>query len=248
MSFTGYNVMRNYLYKLIIDDVTDLCYKHTLSYFSPNSRILDVGIGNGIMIRKYHSLIRDKALHITGIDINRNYLNHCNSLISSWQLENNIHVLNEPVESYEPPETEYFDYILFSMSFMLFKDQQLVLDRIKPWLKPAGKVLFFQTMFKDRSLFMEVVKPRLKYLTTVDFGRVTYNNDFAALLEKKHLSVKEDRLLKKEWFKGEYHLYISCFESSKEIPTGTLSAFKKPLPETGNIPHGEPRFIKECGL
>lgn len=39
--------MRNYLYKLIIDDVTDICYKNCLDYFPPESKILDVGIGNG---------------------------------------------------------------------------------------------------------------------------------------------------------------------------------------------------------
>jgi len=41
--------MRNYLYKLIIDDVTDICYRNSLDYFPSGSRILDVGIGNGIM-------------------------------------------------------------------------------------------------------------------------------------------------------------------------------------------------------
>jgi len=238
------NNMRNYIYKLIIDDVTELCYEHTLSYFREDSRILDVGIGNGIMIRKYHSLIRDKSLHITGIDINRNYLNHCSSLISRWHLENNINVLHEPVERYEPPEKQYFDYILFSMSFMLFRDQHLVLNRIRPWLKPDGKVLFFQTMFKDRSLFMEVIKPRLKYLTTVDFGRVTYDNDFAALLKKTHLSLKEDRLLKKEWFKGEYHLFISCFEDSEDKDTKSrpLQREMEPFSLNPAVHHG----IKEC--
>ena len=239
--------MRNYIYKLIIDDVTDLCYNNTLSYFRPHSRILDVGIGNGIMIRKYHHLIREKSLDITGIDINRNYLNHCSSLISTWKLEDHIHVLHEPVETYEPPEMQYFDYLLFSMSFMLFTDQGLVLERIRPWLKPDGRVLFFQTMFKDRSLFMEVVKPRLKYLTTVDFGRVTYNNDFAALLEKKHLSVKENRLLKKEWFKGEYHLFITGFEGGAETDAVSLAHETRHSPEEQRIPSPRNHTIKECG-
>lgn len=201
--------MRNYLYKLIIDDVTDICYKNCLDYFPANSSILDVGIGNGIMINDYHEVIKSKNLKITGIDINDDYLKHCKGLIRNWQLKDNIQVHKAPVERYAPPSKGYFDYILFSMSFMLFDDQKLVLDRIKPWLKPHGEVVFFQTMFKNKSLFMELIKPRLKWVTSIDFGRVTYEKDFAALLDQKEISITQDRMLKREWFKGEYHMIIS---------------------------------------
>ena len=201
--------MINYLYKLIIDDVTHMCYQNCLEYFPSGSRILDVGIGNGIMIRRYHDLIRSKNLQITGIDINRRYLRHCRNLIRQWNLGDHIRVQHSPVESYVPPQEQYFDYILFSMSFMLFQDQRLVLERIKPWLMPEGKVVFFQTMFKNRSPLLDFIKPRLKYVTTIDFGRVTYEQDFFDLLNQKEISITEDRTLKKEWFRGEYRLIIS---------------------------------------
>lgn len=201
--------MKNYLYKLIIYNVTDLCYSNCLNYFPSGSRILDVGIGNGMMLRNYHRLIKSKNFSITGIDINKDYLQHCSSLIRDCGLEDHICIHHQPVECYEPPEQGYFDYILFSMSFMLFADQELVLDRIKRWLKPEGKVLFFQTMFHDRSMLMEFIKPKLKYFTTVDFGRVTYDDGFYDLLNRKKLSIDEDRLIKREWFKGEYRLIIS---------------------------------------
>ncbi|MBA4396438.1 MAG: hypothetical protein C0394_03525 [Syntrophus sp. (in: bacteria)] len=201
--------MLNYMYKFIIDDATDVCYGNCLDYFPAHSTILDVGIGNGAMIERYHSVISTKNLKITGIDINRQYLRHCRKLIRQYRLEDAIDVHYAPVESYLPPEDGYFDFIFFSMSFMLFQDQQLVLDRIKPWLKPAGGVVFFQTMFKDRSILLDIVKPRLKYVTTVDFGRVTYEKDFFRLLREKDMTVMEDRVLKREWFKGEYRLIIS---------------------------------------
>ena len=212
--------MRNFLYNLMINEVTDLCYKNCLHYFSPHSRILDVGIGNGTMIQHYHGLIKSKGLQITGIDINRNYLKHCARLIDLWQLEDNIKIFSESVENYTPPEQGYFDFILFSMSFMLFKDQLLVLDRIRSLLKPEGKVIFFQTMFKKKSLIMELIKPRLKYVTTIDFGRVTYENDFTAILEGKDISIIEDRLIKKEWFKGEYHFIISSLNGHRDMKHG----------------------------
>jgi alpha-N-acetylglucosaminidase len=205
--------MKNYLYNLIIDDVTDYCYRNSLEYFPENSRILDVGIGNGLMIKKYHHLIKAKNLQIVGIDINKSYLSHCNSLINKWDLDGHISIFNTPVECYEPPETGYFDFILFSMSFMLFENQELVIDRVRHWLKPSGKVLFFQTMFRKKSPFIEFIKPKLKYFTTIDFGRITYDEEFHSMLRRKKVSVDEDRLIKREWFKGEFRLIISTPEN-----------------------------------
>lgn len=232
--------MKNYLYKLIIYSVTDLCYNNCLNYFPSGSRILDVGIGNGMMLRNYHSLIKSKNFSIVGIDINKEYLSHCGTLIRNCGLEDQIRIFHEPVECYEPPEQGYFDFILFSMSFMLFNDQELVLDRIRGWLKPGGKILFFQTMFHDRSLFMEFIKPKLKYFTTVDFGRVTYDESFFDLLQKKRLAIEEDRLIKKEWFKGEYRLIISSLENGKAAKSAARVSRIEPA-------YLRPRQLKKAG-
>ncbi|MBW1698004.1 MAG: class I SAM-dependent methyltransferase [Deltaproteobacteria bacterium] len=201
--------MRNHLYKWMIEEATDHCYRNCLNYFEHNSSILDVGIGNGLMMKTYHPLIKSKGLKITGLDINKAYLNHCDSLIHSYGLENHIRICNQPVETYIPLNGNCYDFILFSMSFMLLKDQKAVLQRVKNWLKPGGKVVFFQTIFKMKSKLMEYVKPRLRYITTIDFGSVTYENDFFKLLEETNLSILEDRLLKRKWFKGEYRMIVT---------------------------------------
>ncbi len=201
--------MINNLYNLIISDITRLCYKNCLNYFPPDSVILDVGIGNGIMLKKNHALIKEKNLCITGLDINRHYLEHCRKLIRVFGLENQVDVRHQSVTTYDPPHQAYYDYIFFGMSFMLLDDQKAVLERAKKWLKPQGEVIFFQTMFKNRSKVMEFIKPRLKFLTTVDFGRVTYESDFYALLDQENLSPCKDMLLKKNLFKGECRMIIT---------------------------------------
>jgi ubiquinone/menaquinone biosynthesis C-methylase UbiE len=211
-SLGGFSI-KNQLYALIIDDVTHYCYGNCLPYFPQNSSILDVGIGNGIMMKKFHPLIREKGLHIVGIDINRSYLNQCNGLIETYQLENQIEIFHAPVETYEPPSRGCFDFVLFSMSFMLFADQRMVLDRIKHWLRPGGEIVFFQTIFRERLKILEFIKPKLKYLTTIDFGQVTYEDDFFNLLGEKELSVVEDRLIKKEWVKGEYRMIVTLHQN-----------------------------------
>jgi alpha-N-acetylglucosaminidase len=189
------------------------------------------------MIQKYHKLIKSKNLNIVGIDINKTYLNHCSSLIDKWDLDDHISIFNAPVEGYEPPEKEYFDFILFSMSFMLFDNQELVIDRVRNWLKPNGKVLFFQTMFPKKSPFIEFIKPKLKYFTTVDFGRITYDDEFYKFLGRKKVSVDEDRLIKKEWFSGEYRLIISTPENGKQpqtIQSGLQQEFQRPMKAAGS--------------
>ena len=198
--------MKNYIYNLIINDLTNYCYKNCLNYFPDQAVVLDVGIGNGAMMKNYHSLIKSKELKITGIDINRHYLNHCQCLIEKYGLEKNVEIYCTPVEKYDPVRMECFDFILFSMSFMLFREPCGVLDRIKGWLKPGGEIVFFQTMYTDKFPLMEFIKPRLKYITTVDFGRILYKKDFLKTLQSQQLTVVEDRLIKKEWFKGEYRM------------------------------------------
>ena len=206
--------MKNKLYNLIIRDVTDHCYRNCLTYFPKSSTVLDVGIGNGVMLKKFHQVIKSKKLKITGIDINKSYINHCDRLISNFHLEDHIEIFHESVEDYNASNKKLFDFILFSMSFMLFNDQHLVLDKMKHCLKPGGEIIFFQTIFKERFRFMEFIKPKLKYITTIDFGKVTYERDFFALMNEKSMSISEDKLIKREWFRGEYRMIVASKNES----------------------------------
>ena len=200
--------MRNILYNLIINDFTTNCYENCLNYFPNHATILDVGIGNGKMLKRYHHLIKSKHLKISGVDINGVYLNNCSRLIQNYHLEDYLRLYHEPIESFEPSIHKHFDFVLFSMSFMLFEDQSSILNKVKGCLKPDGKIIFFQTMFKDKSRLMEFIKPKLKYITTVDFGKVTYEKEFFALLEQQNLSILQDRATFKEFLKGECRMIV----------------------------------------
>jgi len=89
---------------------------------------------------------------------------------------------------------------------MLLADPRRVLRRIRPWLTTDGQVMFVQTMFTEASRFLELVKPRLKYLTTIDFGRVIYAQDFLLLLHAEGFQIIEDRLIARKWFGGQYRM------------------------------------------
>ena len=206
--------MFNFFYKLILGDVTKLCYRNCLDYFAEGSSVLDVGIGNGLMLEKNHQLIKDKGLSITGLDVNENYIAHCRKLIQQFGLQDRVRVHHLPVEQFSPAEGEGFDYALFSMSFMLLPDQKQVLNRVETWLRPGGEIVFFQTMFQERSRLLDFLKPKLKYVTSVDFGEPVYEDDFFRQLDSTGLSVVRDRLLKTNWLGAQYRM-IAAANSSK---------------------------------
>jgi alpha-N-acetylglucosaminidase len=211
--------MRNWVYHLLINRATHACYGNCLDYFPAGSRILDVGIGNGFMIEEFHPLIRTKELHITGMDIDAGYLRHCQSLIDKYGLEDCMRLCLGSVESFDFGTGRCFDFILFSMSFMLLGDQQAVLRRVRHWLRPGGEVVFVQAMFKRRSRLADLVKPRLKYLTTIDFGRATYEAEFFALLRASDLSVQDDRLLVREPLRSECRMIVASWPAGAAFGT-----------------------------
>jgi hypothetical protein len=81
-----------------------------------------------------------------------------------------------------------FDTIIFGSSFMLMPDQSKAIELAKSinkfnleHLSKNGKIYFLLTLYDEKNgfnKFMQIVKPYLKYMTTVDFGKVTYKSDF----------------------------------------------------------------------
>jgi len=213
--------MFNFLYKLILGDVTELCYRNCLDYFSNGAAVLDVGIGNGLMLENHHELIKRKGLRITGLDVNERYIEHTRELIRRYGLQDHVEAHLCPVEEYRPEPGEAFDYVLFSMSFMLLSAQERILERVKQWLGPEGEIVFFQTMFRDKSRLLDWIKPKLKYITSVDFGEAVYEDDFFRLLERNGLAVIRDRTLKRNWLNAQYRM-IATRNDEASAPEGAV--------------------------
>jgi len=56
---------------------------------------------------------------------------------------------------------------------------------------PGGRMYFTQTFERRRSPMLEVIKPLLRLVTTIDFGRVTYEPDFRSALAAGGLELEE---------------------------------------------------------
>jgi 2-polyprenyl-3-methyl-5-hydroxy-6-metoxy-1,4-benzoquinol methylase len=74
---------------------------------------------------------------------------------------------------------------------MLIPDPSGVLRHVSTLLKPNGRVYFTQTFQDRKSVVLEKAKPLLKAVTTIEFGRVTYEEEFRRAVEAGGLELEE---------------------------------------------------------
>jgi hypothetical protein len=65
---------------------------------------------------------------------------------------------------------------------MLMPDQVKALLLAKSLLEENGRVCFLMTLNKRPIYLLEKIKPIIKKLTTVDFGKVTYESDLEQII------------------------------------------------------------------
>lgn len=177
MSVSG--AVRAWIYDRAILPLTSGWYAEVLGRLPERARLLDVGIGTGGALIANADLVRRKALRIHGIDVDAAYVRRCRRSLGRAGLEDRVHVAVEPFERHlgGPYEAVYF-----SGSFMLLPDPRGAVRHLRRLLAEGGLAYFTQTFEHRRSRFAERVKPMLRHLTTIDFGRVTYEEDFRAAI------------------------------------------------------------------
>src|SRR5690606_11428696 len=84
-----------------------------------------------------------------------------------------------------------YDAVYFSASFMLIPDPAGCLRHVVDLLEPDGRVFFTQTFQERPSKLIEKAKPLLKTVTTIEFGQVTYEDDFLHTIEEGGLELVE---------------------------------------------------------
>jgi tRNA A58 N-methylase Trm61 len=165
-------------------------YTTVLERIEPNSTILDVGIGEGAALMHNSTLLTTKRLQWHGVDIDADYVNCCHNNITKNNLSKSVTVSCESIYDHQGK----YDHIYFSGSFMLLPDPIKALQHVTSLLKSSnGKIFFTQTMETNRSLLLEFIKPLLKYFLTIDFGNVTYENEFLELLKKCNMNIIEHK-------------------------------------------------------
>lgn len=180
--------MRSAIYDFLILRMTTRWYAEALERIPDGARVLDVGIGTGGALLANAERVAHKGLHVTGIDIDGDYVRRARRRLRESTLADCAGVLRESV--YDHAGGPY-DVVYFSASFMLLPDPEQALRHCKALLAPGGRLLFTQTIQRRPARWMERLKPLLRRLTTIDFGQVTYEADLRAQLAAAGLVVEE---------------------------------------------------------
>jgi len=166
-----------------------------ITNFPPNTKILDLGCGNGICYNHKDTInyIKKNNLQITGIDIDPIYIKFCKQRIIDNKLESNVIILLQDVFEYQT--LDKFDYIIFSESAPLMS--QTFLCKITNYvsdnlLKRKGKMIFINNLLENPSIMVKFFKPLLKYIIWTDFGRVLKKKEFEEIADSlgKKISFK----------------------------------------------------------
>jgi len=180
--------VRAWIYDKAILGLTTRWYQQVLGRLPEGAHLLDVGIGTGGALAKNASLLDERDLRVTGVDIDPDYVKKAQRRMSDAGLSSRVDVRLESIYDHRGGP---YDAVYFSASFMLLPEPAAALEHVSELLAEGGRIYFTQT-FQDRpSRVMERVKPMLKRATTIDFGRVTYEADFRQVVAKGGVALEE---------------------------------------------------------
>ncbi len=181
-------MIRSFVYDTLILRLTSRWYAEVLRRVPEGAALLDVGIGTAGALLANADLVKRKHLRVTGIDIDADYVEHARRRLRDSPLAELAEVRLESVYDHQGGP---YGAVYFSGSFMLLPEPEQALRHCCALLDPGGRIYFTQTVQKQPARWMEILKPMLKRLTSVDFGRVTYEDDFKAQIRVAGLELEE---------------------------------------------------------
>jgi len=174
------------VYDAAIVRLTAPWYRAVLTRLPAGSHLLDVGIGTGSALLANADLLTGRDLRVTGVDIDADYVARCARAVRRAGLAARVAARLESVTDHRGGP---YDAAYFSASFMLLPDPPAALRHVRGLLRPGGALYFTQTVEHAPSRLVERLKPLLRLLTSIDFGRVTYEAEFRRALADGGMSL-----------------------------------------------------------
>ncbi|KPI87866.1 hypothetical protein ABL78_3023 [Leptomonas seymouri] len=193
--------LRAWVYDVFVVPMTSRWYREVLLECPVNTSMLDVGIGTATSLIANRDIIVSKQMAVTGVDYDLDYVHSAQANIAACggSLQDVVKVEQADIHDYNKPHKEKFDIIYFSGSFMVIPQQVEALRHCVQMLRspvpkvPDGCNIFFTQTFEKRTYvglyITPFVKRLLRAVTTIDFGEVTYEDDFRNALEKADVEV-----------------------------------------------------------
>ena len=206
-------MIRSFIYDSIFLKLTSRWYAEVLERMAEGSSLLDVGVGTAGALLANADLVRRKDLRVTGIDIDADYIESARGRLRGSTLTDRAEVLLESVYKHNGGP---YDAVYFSASFMLLPEPEQALRHCESLLNPGGRAFFTQTIERQPARWMEVVKPMLNRVTSIEFGRVTYEEDLRAQIRAVDFELEEFTTL------GRYGNRAACLVVAR--PSGRLES------------------------
>ena len=176
------------IYDAAIVGLTGAWYRAVLDRLPHGCRLLDIGIGTGSALLANADVVVAKDIHVTGVDVDDAYVERCRSAVAQRGLTDRIEARRVSIYDHRGG---LYDAAYFSASFMLLPDPPAALHHVRGLLTPGYRMYFTQTFEHERSRAVELLKPLLRLVTTIDFGRVTYERDFRQALAAGGVELEE---------------------------------------------------------
>ena len=169
------SLVRAWVYDRVIAGMTAAWYRQVLGRLPDGARLLDVGIGTGAALARCADVVRAKQLSVVGLDIDRDYLARCRAALGRAGLSGQVSPMLGSVYDHRGGP---YDAVYFSASLMLLPDPVAAIEHVASLLAPGGRLFSTQTFHHRRSRLLERAKPLAQHVTTIHFGRVTYEHEF----------------------------------------------------------------------
>lgn len=143
---------------------------------------------------KNKDIIKAKQLKVLGVDYDADYVKRCETLVNEDGMKDYVQAIHASIYDYSPEGSNprVFDAVYFSGSLMIMPDPVEALKKVAGMLKGSSGLIYITQTFEEKpNKILEYLKPMLKYLTTIDFGRVTYEYDFLTAVGKAGLRIQE---------------------------------------------------------
>lgn len=182
------SAIRAWVYDRVIAGMTAKWYRQVLERLPDGARLLDVGIGTGAALARCADVVRAKNLTVVGLDIDRDYLAYCQAALGRAGLTGHVTpVLGSVYDHRGGP----YDAVYFSASLMLLPDPVAAISHVASLLAPGGRLFSTQTFHHRRSPLLERAKPLAQHVTTIHFGRVTYEHEFRKAFADAGIELEE---------------------------------------------------------
>jgi SAM-dependent methyltransferase len=170
-----HRALRGWIYDRLVAGMTAYWYREVLGRLPDKALVLDVGIGTGAALARSADLVLAKHLRVIGLDIDPDYFDRCRRELAKSGLDKNVTpVLSSVYDHVGGP----YDAVYFSASLMLLPDPVRAIRHVAAQLAPEGRIFATQTFQHRRSRLLERAKPLIRHVTTIHFGRVTYEEEF----------------------------------------------------------------------